>query len=76
MLEFQGERKSGRVGRQAVRKELDQRQAMIEAFLREATLYTNIGDSVESGWMGLSCLSLSEQWKGCVGKLLDTYSRV
>ena len=76
ILEYRSERRSGRVGRQAMSKELDQRQAMLEAFLREATLYTSIGGSVKSGWMGLNCLRVSVQWKGFVGKLLDTYCQV
>lgn len=76
MLEYRCERRSGRVGRQALSKELDQRQAMLETFLREVTLYTSIGGSEKSGWMGLSCLYLSEQWKGFVGKLMDTYCLV
>ena len=76
MLEYRGEKRSGRVGRQAVSKDLEQRLAMLEAFLREATLYTSIGGSEKSGWMGLSCLCLSEQWRGFVGRLLDTYCQV
>ena len=76
MLEYRCERRSGRVGRQALSKELDQRQAMLEAFLREVTLYTSVGGSEKSGWMALSCLCLSEQWKGFVAKLLDTYCQV
>ena len=76
MLEYRGEGRSGRVGRRALSKELDQRQAMLEAFLREATLYTSIGSNEKHSWMGLNCLRVSEQWKGFVGKLLGTYCQV
>ena len=76
MLVYRGEGRSGRVGRQALSKELDQRVAMLEAFLREATLYTNIGGSEEYSWMGLSCLCVAEQWRIYIGKLLDAYCQV
>ena len=76
MLEYRGEGRSGRVGRQTLSKELDQRQAMLEAFLREIILYTSVGGNERHSWMGLSCLRFSEQWKGFVGKLLDTYCQV
>ena len=76
MLEYRGEGRSGRVGRQALSKELDHRQTMLEAFLREATLYTSISGSEEHSWMGLSCLCVAEQWKVVIGNLLDTYCQV
>ena len=68
--------KSGRIGRQALSKELQQRQAMLEAFFREGTLFSDVDGGYKCGWMGLSCLCAVKQWKTFTGKLLDTYAQV
>ena len=76
MTEFENERKSGRAGRQTLNKELQQRLSMLEAFLREATIFTDVGNDDRCAWMGLSCLCVSKQWKTFVGRVLDTYTQV
>lgn len=76
MTEYIDERRTGRVGKQAQSKELHQRLAMLEAFLREGTLCANVGSSENHNWMSLSCLCVAKQWKIFIGKLMDTYCRV
>ena len=76
MTEFENERRSGRAGRQALSKELQQRLAVLEAFLREVTIFTDVGNDNRCAWMGLSCLCVSKQWKTFVGRVLDTYCQV
>lgn len=76
-MEYEVEGRSGRAGRQVLNKELQQKLAMLETFLREAATFTNVGGSDNQlGWMGLSCLCVSKQWKSFVGKVLDAYSQV
>lgn len=78
MLEYRGHEKSrsGRVGRQTMSKELEQGQAMLEAFLREVVVYTSIDGREKQSWMALDCLCVSKQWNVFVGNLLDTYCQV
>lgn len=76
MMEFENEKRSGRGGRQALSKELQQRLDTLEAFLREATIFTNLDNDDRCAWMGLSCLCVSKQWKTFVERVLDTYCQV
>ena len=76
MLEFEVERRTGRVGKQALRKELDHKLSMLERYIREGTIHSDVSADNVSGWMGLSCLCVSKQWKAFAGKLLDMHCQV